>query len=172
MREKIKKIKSVQLCSTYIVFSVLLFAFVFSFAPVARAGSVGTSQACVNAEAAFVAGAGDIYQTPYKGNLANFSCFDETNVSSFIGATADTYVSSTGRLTINSSHAFGPVHVELHFCQIQLFSPAKITADGRQGTIIINTTDATYNSGTACNFSPSPNYFYMNGTLQASGHDG
>ncbi|MBU1987770.1 hypothetical protein KKF94_03500, partial [Patescibacteria group bacterium] len=155
----------------FIVSLLVIVGSVMFFTNSAQAGSVGTTQACVDAKAAFVAGVGDIYQTPYKGNLANFSCYDETNVSQFLGVN-DVYTNLAGLLLINNAHAFGANHVELHFCKIQLYNTATVSADGRQGTIVIDTTDATYNNGTACNFSPSPNYFYMNGTLQASGHDG
>ncbi|MBU1663314.1 hypothetical protein KKE25_01855 [Patescibacteria group bacterium] len=145
-----------------IIFSGLLFA------NSAQAGSVGISTACVKAKTAFKAGVGDIYQTPYKGNLANFSCYDETNVSQF--PAGNVYSKTAGLLTINGAYAFGANHVELHFCRISLSNAVQITADGRQGTIVINTTDGVYNGGTACN--PTDNYFYHNGILQASGHDG
>ncbi|MBU2263953.1 hypothetical protein KJ797_01280, partial [Patescibacteria group bacterium] len=145
-----------------IIFSGLLFA------NSAQAGSVGISTACVKAKTAFKAGVGDIYQTPYKGNLANFSCYDETNVSQF--PAGNVYSKTAGLLTINGAYAFGANHVELHFCRISLSNAVQISADGKRGTIVIDTTDGVYNSGTACN--PTDNYFYHNGILQASGHGG
>lgn len=165
----------------FIVFLLVIVGSVMFFTNSAQAGSVGTTQACVNAKAKFQAGyitgdaSTDVYNTPYQKNLNYFYCYDETNVNNLNVV----YNSQNGYLIINNVFNFGANHVELHFCKINLFNAGKITADGQQGTIVIDTTDGVYDgntnyagSGISKSCLPTDNYFYHNGTLQASGHDG
>ncbi|MBU1729990.1 hypothetical protein KJ557_00285, partial [Patescibacteria group bacterium] len=157
----------------FFLFGIFIFFGLTFFANSAQAGSVGTSVACIAAQNAFVAGVEDIYQTPYKGNLANFSCYDETNVNDFLG-TNDTYDSVNGFLEIRDQHDIGHQnHTEFYFNQIAIYEGGGLNAIGDNGSNGVSGSTSGgngSNGGTINIFSQSA--LNIAGSISANGGNG